>query len=120
MKHFWKTYFHSVQYVDKMARATDNSDEDGRKVMTIHFPKYCLKIKGWLVLCCLMPLSAIFQLYRGGQFYWWRKPEGPGENHQFVGSHRQTLSHNVVHLALIEIRKKKIKGYKPIMLTREI
>jgi len=36
--------------------------------------------------------ETIFQLYRGGQFYWWRKPEYPEKTTDLP----QALSHNVV------------------------
>ena len=41
-----------------------------------------------------VPGYAIFQLYRGGQFYWWRKPDYP-EKTTDLQKVRQTLSHNV-------------------------
>jgi hypothetical protein len=35
------------------------------------------KLKVLFGLWCLMPLSIKFKLYRGRQFYWWRKQEYP-------------------------------------------
>jgi hypothetical protein len=70
-----------------------------------------------MVFVCLFVCLMVFEAtFNNSSAIWWRsvllveETSWPGENHRSAASHWQTFSHNIVHLASIEIRTHNISS----------
>jgi hypothetical protein len=115
--HFWDSGIQRpVPHLNSEAVQSTTDKETSVYLIVKHlfFQQNHYRVLKHVVFCFF--LVVYIAIFNNISFISWRsvilveETEVPGENHRPVVSHWQTLSHNVVHLALIEIRTHNISG----------
>jgi hypothetical protein len=73
----WWMFSCTISHDDQFRWKKSNLPLLGSQILSMSIEYDLIVFVCLFVWWCLTPISTIFQLYHGGQFFWWRKPEDP-------------------------------------------